>query len=167
MVLRRSRLERRRTVCQVGLCPLHAYASRVASLPNVDAKHVFIVGHSVGGILTSLVSMLPSPYKAASAFDGYVDMESWATQLPDAYVPYDRNAPEEVRIRNPMAFVASLRLPLMLYVGESKQVNERFAAKAQQIGKDCKLAVVGGNHQSMVAPAVRQTILWFQQTAAK
>jgi dipeptidyl aminopeptidase/acylaminoacyl peptidase len=139
----------------------------VSSLPNVDPKHVFIVGHSVGGVLTTLVSMLPSPYKAAAAFDGYLDMESWAAELPDAEIPYDRNAREEVRIRNPMAFAASLRLPLMLYVGESRQVNAQFAARAQKAGKDCKLVTVSGNHQAMVAPAVQQTILLFQQRVAK
>jgi dipeptidyl aminopeptidase/acylaminoacyl peptidase len=139
----------------------------VSSLPNVDTKKVFIVGHSVGGILTTLVSMLPSPYKAAAAFDGYLDMESWAATLPDAYVPYDRNVHEEVRIRNPMAFATSIRLPLMLYVGESRQVNERFATKAQQAGKDCKLITVLGNHQAMVAPAVQRSILAFQQMTAK
>jgi DNA-binding CsgD family transcriptional regulator len=50
----------------------------VTSLPNVDGANVFVAGHSVGGVLTCLVSMLPSPYKAAAALDGYVDMESWA-----------------------------------------------------------------------------------------
>jgi dipeptidyl aminopeptidase/acylaminoacyl peptidase len=139
----------------------------VSSLPNVDSKQVFIVGHSVGGILTTLVSMLPSPYRAAAAYDGYVDMKSWATELPNAYIPYNPNSTEEVRVRNPMAFVPSLRLPLRLFVGESKQVNKLFAAKAQQAGKDCKLITVPGNHQKMVAPAVQQTIVWFQQTVAK
>lgn len=139
----------------------------VSSLPNVDSKHVFIVGHSVGGILTTLVSMLPSPYRAAAAYDGYVDMTSWVAELPDAYIPYDRNTSEEIRVRNPMAFVPSIRLPLRLFVGESKQVNERFAAKAQQAGKDCTLIAVPGNHQMMVAPAVQQTIIWFQQMVAK
>lgn len=47
----------------------------VAALPHVDSANVFVVGHSVGGVLTCLASMLPSPYKAAGAFDGYVDME--------------------------------------------------------------------------------------------
>jgi dipeptidyl aminopeptidase/acylaminoacyl peptidase len=44
----------------------------VSSLPNVDGN-VFVAGHSVGGVLTCLVAMLPSPYKAAAALDAYVD----------------------------------------------------------------------------------------------
>jgi dipeptidyl aminopeptidase/acylaminoacyl peptidase len=140
----------------------------VASLPNVDSGHVFVAGHSVGGVLTCLVSMLPSPYKAAAALDGYVDMESWAAGSPDAHVPYDRHSPEEVRVRNPMAFAGSMRCPLRLYAGQDgREVNAPLAAKARQAGKDCELVVVKGDHQAMVAPAVQQAIGWFRQLAAK
>jgi dipeptidyl aminopeptidase/acylaminoacyl peptidase len=140
----------------------------VASLSNVDGTKVFVAGHSVGGVLTCLVAMLPSPYKAAAALDGYVDMETWAADSPDAHVPYDRNVREEVRVRNPMAFVGSIRCPLRLYAGEDgRAVNAPLAAKARQAGKECELVVVRGNHQAMVAPAVQQAIAWFRQRASK
>jgi dipeptidyl aminopeptidase/acylaminoacyl peptidase len=140
----------------------------VASLPNVDGKNVFVAGHSVGGVLTCLVTMFPSPYKAAAALDGWVDMESWAAGSPDAHVPYDRNDRQEVRVRNPMAFVASIRCPLRLYAGDAaRQVNTQLAAKAKQAGKDFELVVVRGSHQAMVAPAVQQAIAWFRQQSAK
>ncbi len=140
----------------------------VSSLPNVDGGSVFVAGHSVGGVLTCLVSMLPSPFKAAAALDGYVDMESWAAGSPDAQVPYDRNVPNEVRVRNPMAFAASIRCPLRLYAGEDgREVNAPLAAKARQAGKDCELVVIQGDHQAMVVPAVQQAIAWFRQGAAK
>jgi dipeptidyl aminopeptidase/acylaminoacyl peptidase len=140
----------------------------VSSLPNVDGGNVFVAGHSVGGVLTYLVAMLPSPYKAAAALDGYVDMESWAAGSPDAHVPYDRNVREEVRVRNPMAFAASIRCPLRLYTGEDgREVNAPLAAKAKQAGKDCELVVVRGGHQAMVAPAVQQAIARFRRQSAK
>ena len=140
----------------------------VASLPNVDGANVFVAGHSVGGVLTCLVSMLPSPYKAAAAFEGYVEMESWVAGSPDDHVPYDRNSREEVRVRNPMAFAGSIRCPLRLYVGEGgREVNALLAARARRAGKDCQLVVVKGDHQEMVAPAVQQAIVWFRQCAAK
>jgi dipeptidyl aminopeptidase/acylaminoacyl peptidase len=140
----------------------------VSSLPGVDGSSVFVAGHSVGGVLTCLVSMLPSPYQAAAALDGYVDMESWAAGSPHAHVPYDRNSLEEVRVRNPMAFAGSIRCPLRLYAGDDgREVNARLAARARQAGKDCELLVVRGNHQAMVAPAVQQAIAWFRETAAK
>jgi dipeptidyl aminopeptidase/acylaminoacyl peptidase len=140
----------------------------VASLPGVDRANVFVAGHSVGGVLTCLVSMLPSPYKAAAALDGYVDMKSWSEGSPDNQVPYNRNDPREVRVRNPMVFVESIRCPLRLYAGEASQhVNAPLAAKARRAGKDCRLIAVQGDHMAMVAPAVQQAIAWFRQLAAR
>src|SRR5262249_44197664 len=115
-----------------------------------------------------LTAMMPSPYKAAAALDGYVDMETWAAQSPAAQVPYDRNDSGEVRLRNPMAFVASLRCPLTLYAGDHmRDVNESLAAKASRLGKKCELVLVPGDHQGMVAPAVKQAIEGFLRYADK
>ncbi len=140
----------------------------VASLPNVDAGSVFVAGQSVGEVLTCLVSMLPSPFKAAAALDGYVDMETWAEQSPDAQVPYDRADREEVRVRNPMAFVGSIRCPLRLYAGDDGLAfNARLAALAPKAGKDCELVVVRGDHLAMVPPAVQQANAWFRRKGAE
>jgi dipeptidyl aminopeptidase/acylaminoacyl peptidase len=140
----------------------------VSALPNVDGGNVFVAGHSVGAVLTCLVAMLPSPYKAAAALDGYVDMEAWAAGSPGAHVPYDRRGPQEVRVRNPMAFVSSIRCPLRLYAGEDgRAVNAPLAARAKQAGKDCELVVVPGGHLAMVAPAARRAIAWFGELAAR
>ena len=95
-------------------------------------------------------------------------MEAWAAGSPAAHVPYDRNDPRAVRVRNPMAFAASIRCPLRLYAGDDgRRVNAPMAAKAKQAGKDCELVIVRGNHLAMVAPAVQQAIAWFRQLAAK
>jgi dienelactone hydrolase len=139
----------------------------VKSLPNVDPENLFVAGHSIGGVLTCLATMLPSPYKAAAALDGHVAMESWVGYFPDQ-TPYDTDAAEEIRVRNPMAFASSIRCPLRLYVGDDAMgVNMPFAAKAKKAGRDCELVFVGGDHQAMVAPAVERTITWFQQLAVK
>ncbi len=140
----------------------------VSGLPNVDDKKVFVAGHSIGGVLTCLAAMLPSPYKAAASLDGHVDMDSWAAGSPDAFIPYDRNVREEVRVRNPMAFIASLRCPLKLYAGDNgREVNAPLAASAQRLNKDCELVVVPGDHLAMVRPAVQQALAWFREQSAK
>ena len=138
------------------------------TLPNVDDKNVFVAGHSVGGGLTCLTAMLPSPYKAAAALDALVDMGSFAANFPDSHVPYDRNASEEVRVRNPMTFIASLRRPLKLYAGNAARgFNAPFAAEARRLSKECELVVVPGDHHGMVMPAVQQAIAWFREQATK
>lgn len=133
----------------------------VAGLPGVDPDNVFVVGHSVGAVLTTLVSMMPSPYKAAAAFDGYVDMTSWAAGSPAELVPYDPDDAWEVQLRDPMAFAGSIRIPLRLYSGDAREVNAELAAAANRAGKDCRLVSVPGDHMAMVAPAVNQAIAWF------
>jgi dipeptidyl aminopeptidase/acylaminoacyl peptidase len=140
----------------------------VASLPYVDDRNIFVAGHSVGGVLTCLTAMLPSPYRAAAALDGYLDMEAWAAQSTEAQVPYDRNDREEVRMRNPMAFAGSLRCPLVLYTTTNlRGLNGQLADRARQFGKECELVEVPGDHQAMVAPAVRQAIAWFGRQSAR
>jgi dipeptidyl aminopeptidase/acylaminoacyl peptidase len=139
----------------------------VSSLPYVDGGRVFVAGHSSGAVLTCLTAMMPSPYKAAAALDGYVEMESWAKHSPRALVPYDPADREEVRLRNPMAFVGSLRCPLTLYAGESREVNEALAERARQLGKPCELVIVPGDHSAMVAPAVQKAIAQFKAAAEK
>jgi dipeptidyl aminopeptidase/acylaminoacyl peptidase len=140
----------------------------VSALPYVDDTRVFVAGHSSGAVLTCLTAMMPSPYKAAAALDGSVDMESWAKFSPGPLVPYNPSDPEEVRLRNPMAFVASLRCPLTLYAGEgARAVNEALAARAQRLGKRCDLVLVHGDHAAMVAPAVQKAIAQFRSAPEK
>jgi acetyl esterase/lipase len=136
----------------------------VAALPYVDSDRVFVAGHSVGAVLTVLTAMVPSPYREAAALSGYVDMKNWAALSPAQQVPYDPADREEIRLRDPMAFVASLRIPLTLYVEPPmRTVNEPLATQARQAGKVCALEVVPGNHQTMVAPAVQRAIARFNK----
>ncbi len=121
-----------------------------------------MTGHSVGGVLTCLVAMLPSPYKAAAALEGNVDMENFAAFAPQSQVPYDRNATDEIRVRNPLAFATSIQCPLQLYVSDRDVVNQRLAERARAAGKPCELIRVKGDHHAMVAPAVQKTIIWFR-----
>jgi dipeptidyl aminopeptidase/acylaminoacyl peptidase len=139
----------------------------VASLPFVDKENIFVAGHSVGAVLTCLAAMMPSPYRAAAALDGYVDMADWAAHCPGEWVSFDRRDHREVRVRNPMAFAASLRCPLRLYAGnDHRDVNAPLATRAKELGKDCELVVVPGDHHQMVAPAVTHAIAWFREVMA-
>lgn len=135
----------------------------VSELPYVDAGNVFVAGHSVGAVLTVLTAMLPSNYKAAAALSGYLDMETWSAIEHPSRVIYDVTNPEEIRLRNPMAFSASLRIPLILYAerGGIDAINTAFLARAKRVGKSCELVVSEGDHLSMVVPSVQHAIKWY------
>jgi hypothetical protein len=75
---------------------------------------------------------------------------------------------EEGLLRPRWDQVQTLQCPLTLYVGEdAREVNEPLAAQARQLGKECVLVSVPGDHQAMVAPAVRKAIGWFQLEPGK
>jgi dipeptidyl aminopeptidase/acylaminoacyl peptidase len=141
----------------------------VASLPDVDPERVFVAGHSVGAVLTVLAAMVPSPYKRGAALSGYLDMELWAKMTEEAErVIFDANDAEEIRLRNPMAFAPSLRIPLTLYFEpEMGSVNRPFADLAHEAGKECQLVAIPGNHQTMVVPSVQEAIREFRSYAVK
>ncbi len=141
----------------------------VAGLPFVDPDKVFVAGHSVGAVLTVLAAMMPSPYKSAAALDGFLDMEAWVEDAQDPkLVVFDPDNEEEVRLRNPLEFVPSLRIPLTLYVEpDLHEESNEFVTEAKGLGKQCELVVVPGDHQTMVAPAVTKAIAQFRAAAGK
>ena len=117
-------------------------------------------------MLAVLVAMVPSDYQAASALSGYLDYEGFINSGWRDAMPYDLDNSEERRLRNPMAFVGSLRLPVYLYAEQSQPlvvvINQQFANRAQQLGKQCEFSTVPGDHMTMVQPAVKRTISKFQ-----
>jgi carboxyl-terminal processing protease len=136
----------------------------VASLPYVDASHIFVAGHSTGATLTVLTTMMPSVYKAGAAFDGYLHMPSY-DYSPRLFNPED---PEEMHVRNPMAFVPSVRIPLALFTTyRSRADAKRFLLIANQYDKPCQLITVPGDHEAMLSPAVAISIPWFRQRIAQ
>ena len=96
-------------------------------------------------------------------------MANWAKHEHPARVIFDTTDPEEIRLRNPMEFAASLQIPLILYSesGGMDQVNSDFCDLVKRSGKDCELVVTDGDHMSMVAPAVQHAIKWFRKHAGK
>lgn len=135
-----------------------------ATLPGVDPERIFLVGHSVGGVLTVLTSMMPSNYRAAAALSGYLDMAAWAQDPDRRKVPYDPGNAEEIRLRDPMAFSGSLKIPIRLYTesGPVADVNREFARRAQEAGKSCDQVMVAGDHAGMKKPSIEQAIAWFE-----
>lgn len=140
----------------------------VKSLPYVDGDRIFIVGHSVGGVLAVLTSMVPSVYKEAASFSGYLSMRRFVSSSPDELIPYSRTRPEEIVIRDPHEFVSSLRIPVVLYADLTNQEQaESFAVKAKDAGKPCEIVMVPGDHATMVAPSVSRAIERFRGTLGR
>lgn len=140
----------------------------VKSLPYVDRDNIFIVGHSVGGVLAVLASMVPSVYKEAASLSGYLSMRRFVSSSPDERVPYSRTRPEEIVVRDPHEFVSSLRIPVVLYADPTNlEQAESFAVKARDAGKPCEIVTILGDHATMVAPSVSAAITRFGRTLGR
>jgi dienelactone hydrolase len=142
-----------------------AAAETLARLPYVDSNRLYIAGHSVGGTLTMLASMTSNRFRAAASFSGSPDQVSWARGQAEL-VPFDPNDKEEFRMRSPMAFPRSFKCPLRIYYG-SREVffasNSQTTAKlAKAAGRDVEALSVPGDHMTMVEPAMKQAIAFFQ-----
>jgi dipeptidyl aminopeptidase/acylaminoacyl peptidase len=139
----------------------------VANLSYVDNSQVFLAGHSVGGTLAMLASMVPSPYRAVAAFSGAPDQESWIKPQEESYKVYDTTDARELRLRSPKYFAASVRCPLYLIDGDQESYfipdTRQLAEDASKLGKVCRFETVPGDHRGSKPPAIRRSIEIFRQ----
>jgi pimeloyl-ACP methyl ester carboxylesterase len=143
-----------------------AATETLAQLNYVDSNRIYVSGHSVGGTLTLLAAMTSSRFRAAASFSGSPDQVAWSRLQPQL-VPFVSNDKEEYRMRSPLAFPRSFKCPVRLYYGSQELL---FASTSQETGKLAKAAAldveavsVPGDHLTIVEPAMRQAIAFFQQ----
>jgi dipeptidyl aminopeptidase/acylaminoacyl peptidase len=118
-------------------------------LSYVDATNVFVAGHSAGGTLTQLASMMSGEFRAAASFSGSPDQQSFCHDWADI-VPFDISNVDEIRIRSPLRFPESVCCPLFLYAGNEEekyaQQNQSLATAAQKLGRPVTFTMVTGDH---------------------
>ncbi len=131
------------------------------SLPSVDKDQVFIAGHSVGGILTTLVSERSSPFKAAASLSAYFNIGHWLERYPVV----NAKSPLEVALRDPLEHIGSLNIPLLLCAEDGNQfkISNSFYKKAKQQNKTISIYKSPGDHMSMVKPSLLKSIEWFKK----
>jgi dienelactone hydrolase len=134
---------------------------------GVDPKRIFVAGHSVGGTHAMLAAMASKKFKACASFSGSPDQPVW---LRNAGVdpPFDQSDFNEMVMRSPLAFYKCFKCPARLYWGDQEQPfahtpTQRLADKAKEAGSDVEAIEIQGDHVTMVDPAMRQAILFFQQ----
>jgi dienelactone hydrolase len=137
------------------------YLQRV---PGVDPKRVYVMGHSVGGSLAILAAQMPSPYKASASLSGFARLTEWIDHFP-RIVPFDLKNTSERAIRDPYLYVSSVQVPLFMFTEESNlyavQANKTFCQAVAKTSS-CRHAVIEGDHQTMIEPAIRATIAQFR-----
>lgn len=140
-----------------------AAGNYLASLTYIDKDRIFVSGHSTGGTLAMLTALLDSPFTAAASFGASPDQEKFFSYWRDI-VPFDIKDKNKTRLRSPIEFTHSLKIPLTVYVGieDSYLKDSRaFVKKANNYGKECYLSEVEGDHFTSLMSSVEDSVSFF------
>jgi dipeptidyl aminopeptidase/acylaminoacyl peptidase len=144
-----------------------AAAEHLAKLPSVDAKRLYVAGHSAGGTLVMLAAMASDKFKAAASLDGSPDRIEFVRGGWAKATPFDQDDIREFRLRSPVAYATSFRCPARLYVSREDEdyhvTTRRTAMLAKAKGLDVEMVVVPGDHMAMVLPALKDAIGFFRR----
>jgi dipeptidyl aminopeptidase/acylaminoacyl peptidase len=136
-----------------------AAARFLAQEPDVDADHLYAIGHSVGGGLCALMAVDGDvPFRRLATIGGVygpTSFSSWDARL----VPFDARDPHEAQLRSLTPFLEQVRVPLTVYVGTADApplALSRAVASRMRANKRIELVEVPGDHLTSVAPALAQ-----------
>ena len=142
-----------------------AAADYLASLPNVDARHLYVAGHSAGGTLTLLAALTSPRFRAAASFSGAPDAIAWSRGQTELVV-FDPSNLREFQMRSAIAFAGSFKCPTRLYYGSEERLfadaSRVTAARAKKKELDVEAMRVPGDHFSAVPEEIQQSIRFFQ-----
>lgn len=148
-----------------------AAAEYLSKQPYVDAKRLFIAGHSMGGTMTLLAAQASDRFRAAASFDG---APYWGPFTEATDLPFDKSDPREIILRSPISYAGSFKCPLRIYHQARDQnqlaeffalMNRRTVVLAKNRGLDVEEVEVEGDHMTHVPAAMRQSIAFFQRVS--
>ena len=140
----------------------------LAAQSFVDAKHVYVAGHSVGGTLALLAALSTKDFAAAVSFSGSPDQVIYCNVgIAPEQIPFDASDPHELELRSPLAFATSFKCPARLFFGTDEPhfrlSSERTAELARAAKLDVEAHAIEGGHESAVPAAMEQAIAFFEE----
>jgi alpha/beta superfamily hydrolase len=91
-----------------------AAARYLASLEQVDPERLYLGGHSTGGTLALLVAESTDLFRAVFSFGPVAEFAGYGTEDP---WPFERDDPEEWRLRAPVHFLDGVVSPTIVIEG--------------------------------------------------
>jgi dipeptidyl aminopeptidase/acylaminoacyl peptidase len=144
---------------------LVAAADYLANVSYVDKDRIFLCGHSIGGTLSMLTSMMPSKYRAIASFSGSPDQEEFF-KSEMGRIPFDSRNDKEIKLRSPIVYPDSVIKPLFVYLGDQEdyflESSRNFVKKAKESGRICEINVVKGDHFTAITEEVRLSMNEFK-----
>ena len=146
-----------------------AAADYLSQQPYVDAEHIYVTGHSVGGTLALLAAQASKRFRAAASFSGSPDQILYVRHgIRKEDVPFNLTDPREFRLRSPLAYATSFKCPVRIYYGTEEGffhlTSQRTAELAKKRNLDVEAIQVKGSHFTELSVAMKQSIAFFKQS---
>ena len=142
-----------------------AAAEALAARPYVDAKRIFVSGHSAGGTLTMLAAMSSSRFRAAAPISGSCNQFTW--QFEPSWVPFNTSSTSEFEMRSPVSYATSFKCPTRIFYGDQETwavtPSATTADRAKAAGLDVAVVTVPGDHGTCVPEAMLRAIEFFNR----
>lgn len=146
---------------------LIAAADYLSNVSYVDRDKIFLCGHSSGGTLSILTSMMPSKYKSIASFGGSPDQKSFFNSGWWRSAPFDIKNSKEIELRSPLAYTDSIVKPLLIYVGDMDSdylsISKRFVEEAKKYNCTCEAYIIKGDHFTSLGEAIMQSAEKFRK----
>jgi dipeptidyl aminopeptidase/acylaminoacyl peptidase len=131
-----------------------AAAKYLQGQPYVDPKRVYLGGHSTGGTLALLVSECSPLFRAVFAFGPVENVAGYGSD--SGFVPVDLEDRQEVRVRSPGYWLASIQSPTWVFEGTEGSSNISSLRAMARISTNAKVRFVeikGADHFVTLAPS--------------
>ena len=129
----------------------------LAKLRYVNARRIYVAGHSTGGTLTLLAATATDKFRAAFSFGGAPDVGRVVSDgVGYGNTPFDPKSPQEARLRSAIHFAHAIKTPTYYFEGEdSTYVEEALEMehRAQAAGRPFTTCIIrGADHFDILAP---------------
>jgi alpha/beta superfamily hydrolase len=130
-----------------------AAADFLAKQEYVDAKRIYLGGHSTGGTMVLLVAECTDRFRAVFSFGPVDDVSGY----PPEFTPFNTRDRKEVELRSPGRWLASIKSPVFVIEG----ARDGNLASLQTMSRNSKnpnthfIAVKSADHFGVLAPTSR------------
>lgn len=133
----------------------------LAARKGVDPGQIHVFGHSAGGGLAALVSLLPDvPVQSTGSAGGAFDESTFAGWDKDGLVPFDPLDRAEIRVRLLGPFLREMRRPHRMYVGDqdeaTAEVGHALSARGRRLTAPLHVETLPGDHWTSLIPAAKR-----------
>jgi hypothetical protein len=131
-----------------------AAAEFLAKVPYVDAKRIYLGGHSTGGTVVLLTAEFSDRFRAVFSFGPAANPAGYGPE----FTPFNTNDIREVDLRSPVKWLPSIKSPTFVFEGARQPGNLDALEEMSRVSTNAKVRffpVQGANHFSILAPLNR------------